>query len=373
MKERIDAAIDKAMGEKRITGTAIIVKKDGETVFERFDGFADRESGKPVEPDTIFRLASVTKPLVAATALAMIDKGKLSLDTLVREPLPYFTPKERDGTLPDITVRHLLTHTAGFSYGINAYGKPASGQEVDEGLVNSDLSFEENFRRMAAIPLLYKPGKLWRYSTAIDVLGAVIAAVEGTSLDEALRKYVTGPLGMSDTGFVLSDKDRLATPYADAKPEPVVMQDPHTVPDREGNPLTFSPNRIFNPKAYQSGGAGAVGTAPDIIAFLEAIRQGGAPILSKDITAQAMANQIGTTPRPDTEAGIRFGFIGAVIEDEAVSRVKLPKGTVNWGGVYGHSWFIDPVNGISTIIMTNNAVEGCMGAYPGEIMKAIYG
>lgn len=373
MKERINSAIDRAMGEKRITGTAVIVKQNGETVCEHFAGFADRESGKPVASDTIYRLASVTKPLVAATALALIDQGKLSLETLVRDHLPYFTPKMPDGTMPDITVRHLITHTPGFSYLVNIYGKPAPGREIDEGLANWGLDFEENFTRLAAIPLAYEPGTLWRYSTGIDVLGAVVAAIEGASLHEALTRYVTGPLGMRDTGFFVTDEARLATPYADAKPEPVRMHDDHLIPDRVGNPLIFWPSRISNPQNYQAGGAGGVGTAPDMMTFLEAIRQGGAPILSEDITSRAMKNQIGTIPRPEIDAGMRFGFLGAIIEDEAVARVKLPKDTVNWGGVYGHSWFIDPANGISAIIMTNNAVEGCMGAYPGEIMKAIYG
>ncbi len=373
MQERIDAAIDRALDEKRVTGTAIIVKKDGETAYERFAGFADRESGKPIEADTIYRLASVTKPLVATTALAMIEQGKLSLDGLVREYLPYFTPREKDGSEPDITIRQLLTHTAGFAYGVNAYGKPAAGGEVNEGLLNEDIDFEENFKRLATIPLLYKPGTHWYYSTAIDVLGAVIAAIEKTSLQEALARYVTGPLGMKDTGFKVTDEARLATPYADAEPEPVRMQDPHILQDRAGNNMHFSPSRIFNPKAYQSGGAGAVGTAPDLITFFETIRAGGAPILSTEMRDAAMANQIADIPRPETDAGMRFSFIGALVADESVTPTCLPNGTVTWGGVYGHTWFIDPTNGISAVMMTNNAVSGCIGPYPGEIMRAIYG
>ncbi len=372
MQERIDAAIDRSLKEGRITGTVVIVAKDGEIAYSRAAGYADREAEVPVTANTIFRLASVTKPLVAATALALVDVGKLSLDTPVRDHLPYFTPKTKDGKLADICVRHLLTHTAGFAYGVNAYGKPAPGAEVDEGLGNSDMDFEESFTRLAAIPLLYEPGTYWRYSTAIDVLGAVIAAVEGTSLHDALTKYVTEPLGMADTGFKVTDMDRLATPYADTDDLPVRMQDPHTVLDRQGNPLTFSPGRILNPKAYQSGGAGAVGTANDLIRLLEAVRKGGAPIMSSSLAGAALSNQIGNTPRPDDDAGQRFGFLGAIVEDENLSRVPLPAGTVNWGGVYGHSWFIDPSNKISCIMMSNNAVEGCLGAYPGRIMRAVY-
>lgn len=371
MKARIDAVMDSAIRAGKIVGTVVIVTKGGETVYCRAAGYADREMRKPVETETIFRLASVTKPLVAATALALVDKGRLALGDLARDYLHYFQPRRPDGEIADITIRHLLTHTAGLSYGADRETTPPE-RMFDAGLADTDLDFEENFSRLSTFPLLAVPGTFWSYSIAIDVLGAIIARIEACSLDEAVRHHVTEPLGMSDTGFSVSDRERLATPYADANPAAVRMDDRHLIPDSAGNLMTFAPTRLFNPKAFQSGGAGMVGTAPDLITFLEAVRRGGAPILKAETAKAALLNQIGNIPRPG-EPGQGFSFLGAVIQDSVLAETPMSIGSVTWGGVYGHSWFIDPVKGISAAIMSNTAVEGCLGAYPQDIVREIYG
>lgn len=372
MDARLDAVIDGAIAERRIVGTTVMIAKKGETVYARAAGHADRETGKPAAIDTIYRLASVTKPIVAATALALVDKRQLDLNGAVSDHLPYFRPKTIDGNEPRITIRHLLTHTAGLGYNPTPPGAFPEDVRVSTGLLNTDLGFEENFTRLAAIPLDYEPGTKWAYSMAIDVLGAVVAAVAGSSLEEAVVKHVAGPLDMTDTRFHATDPIRLSVPYADARPEPVPMTDPHVV-ENGAEKLYFSPGRIFNPKAFQSGGAGMAGTAPDILIFLNAIASGGSPILSGDITAQAMCNQIGTVERRPQDAGRRFGFFGAVLDDPELADSPSPAGTVSWGGVYGHSWFIDPVNGIVAVFMSNTAVEGCVGAYPSDLARAVYG
>jgi len=176
---------------------------------------------------------------------------------------------------------------------------------------------------------------------------------------------------MSDASFSVSDPRRLATPYADGDPKAVRMSDHHLVPDNDGNLLTFAPTRLFNPKAFQSGGAGMVGTAPDLISFLETIRQGGTPILKPETAKAALLNQIGNILRRG-EPGQGFSLLAAVIQDPVLAESPMSKGSVTWGGVYGHSWFIDPVKGISAAIMSNTAVEGCLGAYPRDIAREIY-
>lgn len=370
MSARIDEVIERAIMAGKIVGTVVIVVKDGKTVYSRAAGYADREIGKPTEKRTIFRLASVTKPVVAATALALVDKGRLALSDLARDYLPYFRPKRPDGEIADITIHHLLTHTAGLSYGADPKTTP-SERMFNAGLANTDRDFEENFTRLSTFPLLAAPGTLWSYSISIDLIGAIIAQIEACGLDEAVHHHVTEPLGMSDTGFSVSDPERLATPYADASPAAVRMDDHHLVPDDAGNLLPFSPTRLFNPKAFQSGGAGMVGTAPDLIAFLEAVRRGGTPILKYETAKAAFLNQIGNIPRPG-EPGQGFSFLGAVIQDPVLADVPMSKGSMTWGGVYGHNWFIDPVEGISAAIMSNTAVEGCSGTYPRDITRAIY-
>lgn len=369
MKSRLDAVMDDAIARRTIVGAVVMVAREGETIYRRAAGLADREAGTPVEFDTIFRLASVTKPIVAATTLVMVEKGLLSLDQPVTDFLPWFTPKAPDGTRPTITIKHLLTHTAGLVYG----GAEFDALGVDGGLTNTDRSLQDNLKLLAEVPLLSAPGTRWEYSKGIDVVGGVIEAIEGTSLGAAVRRYVTGPLGMHDTDFRVTDRSRLATAYADAVPEPERMHDLHFVPARDGNGGTmFSPDRIFNPKAFHSGGAGMAGTAPDLLGFLEVLRRGGDPILTPEMVNAGMSNQIGDIPRGPDDAGQRFGYFGAVVTDPVMAGVRHAAGTANWGGIYGNHWFIDPANGISVVMLSNTAIEGCNGPYRDRIRDAVY-
>jgi CubicO group peptidase (beta-lactamase class C family) len=365
LKTRVDAVVDDALGS-RIVGTVVMVARDGEIIYSRAAGHADREAGKPMREDTIFRLASVTKPIVAATALAMGERHLLGLNNAVSDHLPYFRPRLADGSEAKITIRQLLTHTAGLGYDYSA------DPEITTGLQNTDLDFEENLTRVARQPLLFAPGTGWRYSIATDVLGAVIARIHGDSLADAVAHYVTGPLGMSDTRFAVTDPERLAVPYADGDPEPVRMQDPHVLTAPDGNKTTFSPGRIFNPRAFQSGGAGMAGTAGDFLTFLEALRNRGDTILHPDTLVQATQNQIGDLPREPKDAGQRFGYFGAIIVDPRAAQRPQAPGSYRWGGVYGHDWFVDPANGISAVIMTNTAFEGGNGRFPRDIARALY-
>lgn len=368
MQARLDAVIDDAVaGRKTIVGTVVMVARDGALIYSRTAGFADREAGVPVAENTIFRLASVTKPLVAATALALVERGQLSLDDEAAKYLSYFKPKSPDGVYRPILIRHLLSHTSGLGYSY------PDDPEITTGGQNTDFGYEENYSRVAKFPLSFAPGTGWQYSTATDVLGAIVSAITGGTLAAAVTRYITGPLGMKDTAFHVTDGARLATPYYDAKPEPLPMADPQEVPSLDGNgSSTFSPGRIFNEKAFQSGGAGAVGTAPDLLRFFEALRQGGGGILKPETVAMGFTNQIGALPRRPRDEGQRFGFFGAIVSDPAAARSPVAPGTVRWGGSYGHEWFIDRHNGLTVIGFTNTAFEGCNGQYTFDIRDAVY-
>ncbi len=369
---RLDDAIDSAIARKKIVGTVLLVAREGEVVYARAAGLADREAGRAMAQDAIFRMASCTKPLVAATALAMVDAGLLSLDEEVSEYLPFFTPKLADGTPGQVLVRHLMTHTAGVSYDADAL----KAVEASAGMSGPILPLEENVRRLGQMPLKFVPGTRWLYSTAIDVLGCIVATINGSSLDAAVQRYVTGPLGMDDTRFGVTDVARLAVPYTDGKPEPVRMGDTTFLPDRNGGPggTTFCPSRIFNPLAPQSGGSGMAGTAPDFLRFLEMVRTGGGSALKPETVDAALSNQIGDVPMDGVgREGERFGFLGAIVDDVAAARTPQNRGTVRWGGVYGHNWFIDREAGLSVASFSNTAFEGCNGPYREEIRDAIYG
>jgi CubicO group peptidase (beta-lactamase class C family) len=369
----IDAVIDRALAEKRIVGTVVLVARDGRLIYRRAAGLADREAGRPVREDTVFLYASLTKPIVTAAALRLVEEGRIALADPVTKFLPDFRPKLPDGTEPVITIRHLLTHTAGLIYG---FAEPADGPYhragVSDGLDAPGRTFDENLRRIASAPLAFAPGSAWAYSLALDVLGAALERAAGESLPELVHRRVTGPLGLQDTGFAPPDRSRLAAAYADAAPEPVRMGEHYVIPAPwPFAGLSYAPGRIFDPASYPSGGAGMAGTAGDFLVFLEALRQGGAPILEAE-TVQAMAtSQIPGLAMPDSP-GTTFGYGFALVTDPAAAGVPMTAGTWRWGGVYGHSWLVDPTRGLSVVGLTNTAVEGMNGAFVADLRAAIY-
>lgn len=367
--ERVNRMIDKSIAGETITGAVVLVYQDGKPLLERAAGWADREARVPVRLDTIFRYASVSKPIVATAALVMIDAGLFGLDDLVVDHLPWFRPKTADGQQAPITIRHLLTHTSGLLYD-PALELLDDGRVMTLGLGNTDLGLEENFSRHNDIPLAFAPGARWGYSFATDILGAVIAAVNGSSLEEAVVAHVAGPLGMQDARFHVTDPSRLAVPYADAPLRPERMPDPWVAGEDAGWRAEFSPGRIFNPKAFQSGGAGMAGTAHDVMRLLETLRTGGAPLLKPETATAALSNQIGDI---EGEPGYRFTFVGGLVVDPTAAVTALPKGAIQWGGVYGNTWFIDPAERLTVVSLTNNALEGCIGLYPGRLRAAVYG
>ncbi|MDY7227159.1 serine hydrolase domain-containing protein [Hyalangium rubrum] len=369
---RLDGVIDQAIAEKRIVGTVILVAKDGKVVYRRAAGLADREAGRPMKENEVFRLASVSKPIVAATALVLVDQRKLTLDDPITKWLPTFRPKLPDGREPVITVRHLLTHTAGLTYGFaESEQGPYRRAGVSDGLDASEVSLDENLRRIASVPLSSEPGKRWGYSVATDVLGAVVAKAGGASLPQVVERVLTGPLGMKDTGFSVKDAKRLATPYADGKPEPVRMGKEQVVLFN-GAGVRFAPGRALNPRAFPSGGAGMVGTAGDFLKFLETLRAGGAPVLAASTAEQLGSAQVG--PEAATQGpGWGFSFVGAVLVDPAKTGSPQSVGTWQWGGAYGHNWFVDPQRRLTVVALTNTAFEGMSGAFTSSVRNAVYG
>ncbi|WP_029009644.1 serine hydrolase domain-containing protein [Azospirillum halopraeferens] len=369
---RLDAVIDRAIAENRIVGTVVLVARDGRVVYRRAAGLADREAGRPMAEDAVFPLASVSKPIVSAAALRLAEAGTLSVDDPVSRWLPDFRPRTPDGAQPEITIHHLLTHTAGLTYGfLEPADSPFHALGVSDGLDRPGIDLAENLRRLALAPLAFVPGTAWRYSLATDVLGAVLEQAAGADLPQVVRDTVTGPLGMTDSGFTAADPARLVTPYADGDPAPVRMQDGTVVPFGAGG-ARFAPSRALDPAAYPSGGAGMVGTAGDVLTFLEAIRTGGGPILTPATVERMRADRLGGTlagPAP----GWGFGYGWAVLVDPAPTGTPQAAGTIAWGGAYGHSWFVDPANRLSVVALTNTAFAGMAGAFPDGVRDAVYG
>jgi CubicO group peptidase (beta-lactamase class C family) len=177
---------------------------------------------------------------------------------------------------------------------------------------------------------------------------------------------------MRDTGFSVTDRKRLATPYFNSRPLPQRMSDPQEVMIEDKVMLTFAPTRAFNPASFPSGGAGMVGTAGDFLKFLETLRTGGAPVLKPATVKAMMTNQVGdmtTLSGP----GWGFGYGAAVLTDATAAASPLPPGSWSWSGIYGTSWFLDPVSGFSVVAFTNTAPEGDFGPFAMQVRAAVYG
>lgn len=366
---RLDPILDAALAEQRIVGAVALVAVKGRMAYARACGLADRETGRAMTTDAIFRASSLTKPLVTAAFLALVEAGLMSLDDLVTKYLPDFQPKWDGNALP-ITLRQLVTHTSGLGYGfLQPEDGPYLKLGVSDGMDQPGLGFDEELKRATQAGLFFPPGAAWLYSISLDVLGAAMEKAAGKTLHQILTDTVCAKAGMPDTGFRISDPARLAVAYADGRP-PVRMGATHTVPFAELSGIRFAPDRILDPGSFPSGGAGAATSAEDFIAFLETIRTGGGAVVTPDTAKAMMTNQIGDLPVVISGPGIGFGFGGAVVTDKSIAASPLPQGAWLWGGVYGHCWFVDPAGEKSFVLMTNTSTEGMSGQLSQELQAA---
>ncbi len=368
---RVDRAIDRALEDRRIVGTVVLVAERGDIVYRRAAGFADRENGRAMQENDIFLLASLAKPIVTAAALRLVDSGRMSVGDPVRRWLPEFSPQLANGHIPEIAIHHLLTHSAGLTY---VFIEPDNGPyhrlRVSSGFDRTDITnLDEFVRRISAAPLTYEPGSGWGYSNAIDVLGAVIERVSGHALPQAVAELVLNPLELQDTALAVVDPRRLVAQYADAQPEPRRLADDDSV-NFFGRPVAFSVVRLLEQRAFPSGGSGMAGTADDVMTFLEAVRAGS---LLHSETRRAMFTVQARTEGQAEGPGWEFGYGGAVLVDRQAANTPQAPGTLQWNGACGHKWFIDPANDLTVVALTNTAFEGMIGRFPADIRDAVYG
>lgn len=365
----LDNAIDSALAQRRIVGCVVLLAQDGRLAYARAEGFADREAGLPMQQATWLRYASVSKPFTTVAALRLIGMGRLSPQDPVTRWLPDFTPALPDGNRPVITVDQLMSHLAGLDYGFNQPPDgPYARAGVSDGIGDSGISLAENLRRIASVPLDRMPGTRWRYSVATDVLGAVIEAAADMPLPEAMAQLVTAPLGI-EAGFRAPATADLAVSYADARPEPQRMRGPTRLakPLQPEQTYAFLPERIHDPSAYPSGGGGMAGTAEAALTLLETLRAGS--FLGESLRAEAQHNRINQR-HPLRGPGWGHAWAGAIITDTDRAGIGLPRGSLTWGGIYGHSWIVDPTRNRCLVALTNTAVEGMNGAFATEITAA---
>ncbi|WP_295463098.1 serine hydrolase domain-containing protein [uncultured Pseudomonas sp.] len=375
LSAQVQTVVQRALDEQRLVGAVVLVARDGELLHRQAAGFADRERAQPMTVQTLFRLASVTKPIVSTAALVLVARGLLELDAPIALWLPEFCPRLADGRPAAITARQLLSHTAGLGYRFleTDADRPYARAGVSDGLDAAGLDLAENLRRLASVPLRYPPGTAWGYSLATDVLGALIERIQAAPLGEAVQRLVTGPLGLADTGFVVRDRSRMATAYVNDQPCPHPLAEGETVPVFEDTlGITYSPGRIFDDRAFPSGGAGMAGTAEDLLRLLETLRQGGAALLPGELVEDMGRDQTQGLELPGLP-GCGFGLGFSVLRDPKLAASPESPGTWRWGGAYGHSWLVDRARGLSVVAFTNTLYEGMSGRFVSELRDAVYG
>lgn len=360
---------------QRLVGAVVLVREHGVLRHASATGLADRESAMPMQRDQLFRLASVSKPLLTTVILRLVAESVLDLDAPVQRWLPDFRPALADGTTPAISLRQLLSHSSGLGYRFleaDADG-PYARAGVSDGLDANPLSLADNMRRIAQAPLLFAPGSQWLYSLGVDVAGAVAEAATGETLQALFVRLLAAPLGLRDTTFATHDAARLATPYVTDTPQPHRLREGEVVAPFEGTVgIEYSLARATDASRFPSAGAGLVGSADEVMAVLDALRDvQRSGLLPPALAAEMASPQVGEQGPPEP-AGWGFGLGFAVLRDAAASGTPQSAGTWRWGGAYGHSWFVDPARGLSVVALTNTLYEGMDGAFVDELRDAVY-
>jgi CubicO group peptidase (beta-lactamase class C family) len=360
--ERIGAAVQRSIDDKRIAGAVTLVARRGQIAWVKAQGMEDREAGKAMRPDAIFRICSMSKPIISVAAMVLYEKGHFLLEDKVSKYLPEFKnpkvlvqPTTGDPySIPathEITIRDLLRHTSGLAYQWNpVLGPLYKNANVASGLLPYDGTIEDSVKRLAGVPLLFNPGDRWQYGLSVDVLGRLIEVISGQPLDEFLRERIFVPLGMKDTYFYLPDDKvgRLATAYT-YYADKGLNRFPDT-PITEG-PFSYSADYPYRgPKKLFSGGAGLVSTTEDYLRFCQMMLDGGKvgniQMLSRKSVDLMTHDQLGSISS-DQSFGLGFGIDG----------IKTPlteigsAGEYKWGGFYYTAFSIDPKEQMIVIFM----------------------
>ena len=372
-QKHIDELLAGAVAKKQVAGAVALVGLDGKVVYHKGVGMQDVESGKYMAPDTIFRIASMTKPITSVAAMILVEEGKIRPADPVSRYIPGFTQthvlipsNEKNGeftTAPaerPVTVHHLLTHTSGITYGF--FAPPTLGDYytkagVSDGISQTDVTTAENAKRIASVPLLHQPGAAWTYGLNTDVLGRIVEVASGQPLDVFCRERIFEPLKMKDTSFYLPPEKltRLAALYKPGKDGQSLVR----VGDglmKEGRLVYSGSFQHKGPKTYFSGGSGLVSTAPDYFRFLQMLVNGGEldgiRVLKPSTVKTMTANQIGKLSIGAEAHGDKFSYGFGVVTDSGKDQDVATVGSISWGGLFHTYFWADPQKKLVGVLMT---------------------
>ena len=381
--QRVNHVMQGYVDSGRLAGIVTLLAREGQVFhFERF-GLSDIKSGKPMDLDAIFRIYSMTKPITTAAVMFLYEEGHFQLD----DPVAKFIPELGDlkvctgmgqtgPTLVDlqrpVTIKHLLTHTGGLSYG-QLQDTPVDDMYRQADVLNPDTTLKEMIGKLGQLPLVSQPGSAWRYSVSTDVLGYLVEVIAGVPFDRFLKERIFEPLGMEDTGFYVPEHslDRLANVYALGKEPGLRPLD---------NALV---NRYKRPHSMFSGGGGLVATASDFLRFSQMLLDGGvlngtrllAPktveLMTMNHLPEALLPFSVTSARSYEMNGCGFGLGFRVVMDIAQHGILASEGTYSWGGSASTVFWVDPDEELIAILMTQLIPSGQHDIWR-EFQVAIY-
>ena len=376
--KRLSDRMNEGVKSGEIPGAVVLIARNGKIVMFDAFGFRDREAKAPMTTDAIFRIASMTKPIVSVAAMILVEEGKLSLAHPVSKYIPAFAEtkvavekKNADGTVEErlepqlrpMTIQDLMRHTSGLTYGVAGVDRVKQSY-VDMKVMDADQTNAQMAEKLSKLALLYQPGTHWEYSMSTDVLGRVVEVASGMTLDKFIEERITKPLRLGDTAFEVSadKKDRGAKPQKEGPKNEVPA-----IPD------------VTLKTAWKSGGAGMVSTAADYARFLQMFANGGqldgvrlisrktidlmtADHLPPDIVMGADMWRLGPS-EPSARMGQGFGLGFAVRNEQGRNPLPGSPNDYYWSGLWGTHFWHDPRERLYVVFMMQSPASGAQYRY----------
>lgn len=372
--QRIHAMVQKHMDLGDITGAVVLVARKGHVAFLEAQGVMDAETKKPMTRDSLFRMASMTKPVIGTAIMMMLEEGKVQLGDPVSKYIPQFKgmkvgimeePGRGPGNPPkfytvpaqrDITVKDLLTHTSGLSSG------PMGQSEVAKVRRKPEETLADYLPRLGATPLEFQPGARWMYSASdgFDVLARIVEVASGTTLDRFLKQRIFEPLDMPETSHYPTDAQmpRLVTAYQKTEKGLVKTQ----------NSLSMSS------KVYFAGGGGLVSTIDDYSHFAQMLANGG-EFNGKRLLSPRTVKLMSSVHIPSTlqgrTTGEGFGLSVRVMQDAISGNHRVSDGSFGWSGAYGTHFWVDPKEDIVAVMFIQTPIREMRPEFENAVMQAI--
>src|SRR5437870_3761411 len=349
--ERIGQVLRVDVERGRIPGAVVVVARKGRVASVQAVGFRDKAAGAPMTPDSIFRIASMTKPIVTVAALSLYEEGRLLPSDPVSKYIPAFKDRmvglERAPAEREMTIQDLMRHTSGLTYGNRGKTEIYKMYPESSNVASLTLTMDEFIEQLSRTPLLYQPGTRWEYSLSTDVLGRVVEIVSGKSLGEVLAERIYRPLKMMDTGFLVPGDKRAR-----------IAQGLPVHPDT-GAAFKLADPSV--PRKFDCGGGCAVSTAGDYARFAQMLLNrgalDGARVLSPRTVEFMTADHLGAISRGTGSTGwpgYTWGLGVAVRQDKGIAPIPGSPGDFYWPGAYATYWWADPKEELVVVFMTQS-------------------